>query len=130
AKEDYFRTIDKHEETIIQLAVTSARKILHQELAGNEEAFLAVIKESIKELQDDAYIHIYVNPDEYGHVVAQKSELEQIVGTKDLISIYADPELGKYDCIIKHPNGQIDASIDLQLRQIKNVLAEKVMEQS
>ena len=60
----------------------------------------------------------------------QKPELEQIVGTKDLISIYVDPELKKTDCVIKHPNGQIDVSIDSQLRQVKNALFEKVMEES
>lgn len=47
-----------------------------------------------------------------------------------MISIYADQQLQEGDCTIKHPHGQVDVGIDLQLRQIKNMLAEKVAEQS
>lgn len=130
AKEDYFRTVDKHEETIIQLAIASAEKIIHHELQINKDLMLTIINEAMTELYNEAYIHIYIHPEAYELVVKQKPELEQIVGTKDLISIYVDAELQKNDCIIKHPNGQIDAGLDSQLRQIKNALFEKVMEES
>lgn len=130
ANEDYFRTIEKHEDAILQLAIASADKIIDARLDEDRTKFVEIIKGAIAELQDYAYIHIYVHPDEYENVVKQKAELEQIVGTKDLISVYIDQDLNDKACIIKHPNGQLDASIDLQLRQIKNVLAEKVLEQS
>lgn len=130
AKQDYYKTIDKHEETIIQLAIATAEKIIHHEIQVDNSFIANIIGEAINELKNEAYIHIYCHPEAYELVVMQKPELEQIVGTKDLISIYVDPELKKTDCVIKHPNGQIDVSIDSQLRQVKNALFEKVMEES
>lgn len=58
----------------------------------------------------------------------QKEELEQIVRNDDVISIYTDRNLQEHSCIVKHPYGQIDVSIDTQLQQLKIALEEKVME--
>ena len=130
ANADYYRTVEKHEEAILQLAITSAEKILHQHLDKDKTAILGVIQGAVKELEESASIQLNVHPDQYGHVVNLKPELEQVVGIKDLITIHTDPELDSYGCVIKHANGQINASVDMQLKQIKNALSEKVMEQS
>lgn len=40
------------------------------------------------------------------------------------ISIYADDTLLVNSCIVEHPYGQIDATIDTQLEQVRNALLE------
>src|SRR5699024_3215618 len=122
--------IYKHEETIIQLAIATAEKIIHHEIQVDNSFIANILGEAINELKNEAYIHIYCHPEAYELVVMQKPELEQIVGTKDLISIYVDAELKKTDGVIKHDTGHIHVSIGTQLRQVKNALFEKVMEES
>src|SRR5699024_10997816 len=107
AKQDYYKTIDKHEETIIQLAIATAEKIIHHEIQVDNSFIANIIGEAINELKNEAYIHIYCHPEAYELVVMQKPELEQIVGTKDLISIYVDPELKKLIVLLNIPMAKL-----------------------
>src|SRR5699024_5131300 len=102
----------------------------HHEIQVDNSFIANIIGEAINELKNEAYIHIYCYPEAYELVVMQKPELEQIVGTKDLISIYVDPELKTTDCVIKHSIVQIVVSINLQLRLLKDALFKKVMEET
>lgn len=128
ATEDYHHTVAKHEEAIIQLAITVAEKIINDKISEDDRHFTSIIKQAIEELKDRSHVTIYVHPKEYRFVVKQKEELEQLLEDGEIISIYTDQQLEPGDCIIKHPFGQLDVSIDVQLQQIKNALSEKIME--
>jgi len=126
ANQDYYRTIEKHEEAILQLALASAEKIIKDKLVENHTYFISIIKHAIEELKDRSKIVIYVHPCQYSFLVEQKPELEQLLEENELLSIYTDKHLREDDCTIKHPFGQVEVGIDVQLEQIKNTLAEKL----
>src|SRR5699024_6154446 len=102
----------------------------HHEIQADNSFIANIIGEAINELKNAAYIHIYCYPEAYELVVIHKPAIEQILGTKDSISIYVDTAPKKTDCVINHPNSTTAVSIDSQLRQVKNALCEKVMEES
>src|SRR5699024_12496244 len=58
AKQDYYKTIDKHEETIIQLAIATAEKIIHPEIQVDNSFIANIIREAINELKNEDYNHI------------------------------------------------------------------------
>lgn len=128
AKQDYDKTINKHEYAILELAITIAEKIIANKLEEKPESFIDMVKQAIQDLKDSSQVEIYVHPDNYQLILNQKEELEQMVRKEDVISVYNDRELDVGDCLIKHPYGQIDVSIDTQLQQIKHVLEEKISE--
>lgn len=129
ANRDYHRTIEKHEDAILNLSIAVAEKIMKEKLADDYHTFLPIVKHAIEELKERANIVIYVHPTKYHFLVEQKDELEQLLEEDELLSIYADKQLKDEDCVIKHPFGQIEVGIDTQLHQIKNVLAEKIAEE-
>ncbi|MFB4475339.1 flagellar assembly protein FliH, partial [Oceanobacillus caeni] len=57
-----------------------------------------------------------------------KQELTQLLENNLKLSIYVKEELDVNACIVEHPFGQIDASIDTQLSQIKQILQDVVQE--
>lgn len=128
AKKDYEQTIEKHEKAIVHLAVTVAKKIISEEIRDNQDHFTAIVRKAIDDLKDKSNISIYLHPYDYQFVIRQKEELEQMVEDGETISVYVDQHLNEGDCVIKHPFGQIDVGIDLQLQQIKSALEEKVTE--
>ncbi|WP_053075064.1 flagellar assembly protein FliH [Ornithinibacillus californiensis] len=129
AKKDYELTLEKSEETILLLAVHVAEKILKHELEQNSESFLPIVKDAISAIKDQREISIYLHPDHYEYVLAQKNELDRILDSKATLSIYLNERLEYGSCVIEHPFGKIDASIDTQLLNIQQVLYEIVMEQ-
>lgn len=128
ATNDYYQTVEKHEQTIIKLAISMAEKIMEQKITEDHQQFTSIISKAIEELKDHSYVTIYVHPNKYRFVMKQKEELEQMVEDGDIISVYMDQELKPGDCMIKHPFGQIDIGIDSQLQQLKNALDEKLAE--
>jgi len=128
AKDDYIKTVAKHEKAIIQLAITTAEKITKQHIAHSEDGMLEIIKHALEDLKDRSNISIYVEPADYEFVSKRKEELEELLEADELISIYADQHLNQGDCVIKHPFGQLEVGIDVQLKQIKTALEEIVLE--
>lgn len=129
AQADYYRTIEKHQEAIIHLAMTTAEKIIRQKMQEDKELVMSFVKEAIEELKDTSHITIYVHATQYQTMINQKQELEQLIEDRDMLSVYTNNQLQKDDCIIKHPFGEVEVGVDVQLKQIKDALAEKMAEE-
>ncbi|GGA63105.1 flagellar assembly protein FliH [Ornithinibacillus halotolerans] len=128
AKRDYQQTVEKSEEAILQLAISVAEKIMKQELSNQPEAFLPIVKAAIAELKDQNELIVYVHPDNFEELIANKLDLEKVVNQKATLSIYMNENMQVGSCVIEHPFGKIDASIQTQLNKIQEVLHEIVQE--
>lgn len=128
ALKDYHLTVEKSNETILDLAIHTARKILNQQISENPNEFLTIVHSAIKEIKDQPVITIYLHPDNYENVLQQKEELVQILENESKLSIYSKEDIAVNSCLIEHPFGQIDASIDTQLKQIRSALYTVAME--
>ena len=128
AQKDYQATLEKSDHAIIELAIATADKILNKKLEEEPEQFINIVKSAIEEIDDQSTVMINLNPANYETVLNQKDELERILTHDTKLSIYLNEELGENDCIIEHPYGQIDASIDTQLKQIRDILHELALE--
>ncbi|MBP1949123.1 flagellar assembly protein FliH [Virgibacillus litoralis] len=128
ATKDYHSTIDQSDETILELAIHVAEKIIKKELNENPESFIQIVNTAIKEIKDQSELSIYLHPNNYELVMKQKDEIVQLVD-KDLnVSFYINDQLKEDSCLIEHPFGRIDASIDVQLQELREVLYEVNME--
>lgn len=125
---DYIATIEKHSNTIVQLAMHVAKKIIDTEIKTDEHVMKGIVEKAVRHLKDTSTISIYVHPMHYASLHAQKEELEQLLDEDELLYLHVDSNLQENDCMIRHPFGQIDASVDTQLKQIKRALEEKIME--
>lgn len=128
ARKDYYSTIEQSDEVILDLAIHTAEKILRQQLNEQRERFVPIVQSAIKDVKNKSEVTIYVHPENYNFVVRQKDELKQFDKGKLNISIYASDELNEGSCLIEHPFGQVDASIDTQLQQLREALHEVNME--
>ncbi|MEI3597119.1 flagellar assembly protein FliH [Oceanobacillus sp. SE10311] len=127
-KVDYQKTLEQTEYVITDIAIHTAEKILGEKLNESPEKFLEIVRLALKEINDQSVVSIYLHPNNYETVLAQKTELKRMLEKDTKLSLYIDEELPENSCIIEHPFGQIDASIDTQLEAIRNVLKELVME--
>ncbi|MGM8211755.1 flagellar assembly protein FliH [Virgibacillus sp. W0430] len=124
ATKDYYTTVEESRDTIIQLAIHTAEKILKGKLTDDPALFLPIVKTAITEMKELSKISIYLHPDDYEFVLKQKDDLIKSLDGDTKLSIYMDQKLAKNDCLIVHPNGQIDAGVDTQLQQIARALQE------
>jgi flagellar assembly protein FliH len=124
AKRDYHAIIEQHVDAILEIAVQTAEKIIQQKLNDDPEVFLSIIKAAIKELNDQSEVAIYLHPNQYAFVVQHKDELASLLENNTKLSCYVSDELKENGCMIKHQFGQVDASIDTQLEELRYILLE------
>src|SRR5699024_3670236 len=106
ARKDYFETIAKHENAIIELAIATAEKITKQHLTESVTGMVEMVKEAMEDLQKRSNISLFINPHDYEHVLSRKEELEELLEVGEIISIYNDERRNVGDCCIRHPYGQ------------------------
>lgn len=128
ATKDYHALIAKNDETIVDLAIYVAEKIVKQKISDDPSHFLNIVKAAIKELQDQTVITIYLHPKNYAFVMDHKQELSKLLEDNMKLSIYVKDFESENACIIEHPFGQIDTSVDTQLNQIRQMLQDVVQE--
>lgn len=121
---DYHSTVEQSEEVIVDLAIHTAGKIIKQKITDHPSAFLAIVKAAIKEIKDQSVVTVYVHPDAYELILQQKEELRHLLHADTKLTIYVNEELNNESCVIEHPFGKIDASVDTQLTQLREVLHE------
>lgn len=124
SKMDYLDKLAKAEQTILDLGIKVAGKIICTQLDQSEEAFVSIVKRAIKEARDYSEVELHIHPEHYQSILSQKEELQAIFPKEINVYIYPDSDLEVNSCIIESGNGRIDASVDSQLAEIKRKLAD------
>ncbi len=122
AQADYYRTVAKHEDTILHLATGIAEKILKKKLSEDPAHFLPLVQSALKEMREQGVVKIYVHPSKYKAVLENKEELQELLEHDAKLSIYIKEDLSEDGCLIEHPFGRLDAGVDTQLDQIREML--------
>ncbi|WP_066193886.1 MULTISPECIES: flagellar assembly protein FliH [Gracilibacillus] len=122
AKQEYGEIVVKSDETILQIALAVAEKVLHEELKSHKEQFIPVAKSLIAQVKDHPQIKLFVPNSVYPLFIENKDELEAIVHHKTDFMIYPAEDKNPYQVMIETPSGKVDASIDSQLDEIRKRL--------
>jgi|SRR5690625_353556 len=122
AYKDYESTVQSSTETILKLAIHTAEKILNEKIKDDASSFNSIVEAVLKTVKTDDLITIYVHPSKYELLIQQKDQLQKNVDGQARVQIFINNELHEEGCIIEHPFGQIDASVDTQLKQIHKIL--------
>lgn len=121
AEEDYRKYIEQSEGVILNLSIAIAGRIISEVLEKEPSSWTHLIQQAIKEVRDQEMIKIMVAPDRFTQVLKDKEAL-QAVAHNAVLQIFPDESLGENACYIETPYGRIDASVDQQLRVIKQKL--------
>lgn len=124
SKEDYEKYLQSAETTILELAIEVAEKIMNNKIKEEEENFLYLVQNALKEVRKQKEIQLHVSPIHYEMLVAEKEELLQLFPIKPNLFIFPDETIDENACIIETANGRLDASVDTQLLMIKSKLLE------
>ncbi len=126
--EDTRRQVDEFwitvEPEILKLAVDVARKVVHKEINESPDVVLNTVKIALYQIKDRQALKILVNPADYELLREHK---EEIMGSCDgmrSLEIVEDRRTQQGGCLIEAENGNLDARIDTQLREVERALME------
>lgn len=114
--------IQESDQVIIELSVEIAKKIIKKEINDDSTIPLNMIKEILKETKETERISIFVCPDDFAYIHSARLDLLRDLNGQIELSVYPDPSIEEGGTIIRTSNGTLDAKIDTQLEEIKNIL--------
>jgi len=107
---------------LVQLALAIASRILHRELNVDPDAILGLVRAALAKAQTKEIHRIRLHP---AHEVPLRRAMAQLMPGAT-IEISADATLKPGDVILETAQGQLDASVSTQLREIERGLADRV----
>jgi flagellar assembly protein FliH len=110
------------EEQLVELAIAVSRRILHRELTVDPQAVQALVKAALDRIESRDLRRIRTHPMHRDFV---RSVLERGCPGKD-IEIVADETLRPGSLLFETEHGDLDASVDSQLEEIRRGLADRL----
>jgi flagellar assembly protein FliH len=110
------------ESDLVTLTVAIARRVLRRELSVDPEAIHGVVKAALAKLQSKEISVIHTSPD---HVEAIRGYFEK-AGLSASVETVADPALEVGGVVLETRRGNLDASVETQLKEIERGFADRL----
>jgi flagellar assembly protein FliH len=110
------------EADLVKLALAIARRILHRELAVDPEAMRGLIQAALEKLQSQEIYRVRIHPSQEALV---RSMLEHSPQARSL-QFQSDPALEHGAAVFETTRGNLDASVETQLREIEQGLTDRL----
>lgn len=108
---------------MLKLIMAIAEQVIHCEVSIKEDVILATLDGALDAAIESDEYHIKINPDDFTVVTEKKPELvASITGLKN-ITLETDQKIIRGGCLIESDLGQVDATIDGRLDEIRHHLA-------
>ena len=119
----------RSEVNLVKLAMIIAKAIVHAELKVNQEVINSIVKQAMADVLNKKNICIRVNTTDLQHIDELKEEAMSSTDGIINVSFQADDSVSPGGCIIETDMGFIDGRIDNELREIEEILMNKVEEE-
>ena len=106
------------ESDIIELALTMARKVIHQEVALDSDIVVAHVREIISSIAEKGLIRVLVHPSEVEHLQSYRPTFLGADGEPVQLGIEPDETIKPGGCMIESSQYFINATIEQQLEAI------------
>lgn len=107
---------------LIELSLEIAKKVIHKEVELERELILAVAQDAIKKVGErEEHIVIKINPLDYEIMISHLDMLKSQSGIKDIV-IEPLATISPGGCYIETQTGEVDARIEEQLKEVKDVI--------
>jgi flagellar assembly protein FliH len=109
------------EADVVQLALAIARRVMRRELAVDPEALRGLALAAMEKLQAQEIHRVRTHP---SHAALLASVLREKTGAE--IEVVADPSREPGSVVFETTRGNLDASVESQLREIERGLADRL----
>lgn len=116
------RVINENERDLIKIAFLIASKVVHHEIQHNNEVVVNIAKSALEKTTKAGKVILRINPTDYDYLVEFKSKIPEFADLNDSLEIERDPSVGRGGCIVATNAGEIDGTIENQLRILKDAL--------
>lgn len=121
-QQDRQRLIEHHEQDLIKIAFSIATEVLKTTLEMQPEVVSNVVEAALSKIATNQKIELCVSPLDYQLVHQYIEQREGEGWDREHFKIVTDENIGRGGCRVNTETGDIDATLETQLRVLKNIL--------
>jgi len=106
---------------MVQLVLDIAKKVISDELTQNKEAILSLVKKALQKCAFKKMLVLKVSPLDFDFILENKGRICMMVEGISDIEIVSELSLDQGSCIIETPSGEINSSMDIQIKEIEKI---------
>ena len=120
--DDAEKFLAQAKQSVVELAITIAEKVVSQKLLSDKNIFLKLYENAVKDLTAQRWIKLTVGKHDFEIASANSKYLVGLVSGADRIEIVVLDDAPVGTCIVETSEKIVDASILTQLQVLKNVI--------
>lgn len=118
--------ISKYKNEIEMLSLDIAEKIIKQRIELKDDTIISIIEDVIKKYKNVEWVKIYISDkDNVRKIEADKALISELKKVSNDIKIEVSKDLESGSCIIETPDSLVDAGINTQLDNLREILLNK-----
>lgn len=118
--------ITRYEKGLSKLSIEIAEKILRRKIEDKDNLISGIIKNIIKDYRNVEWVKVYISSkDDFISVQADKDLLNELNKISNDVKIEVLEDLDEGSAIVETSEGIVDASIDTQLKNLKEMVLSK-----
>ena len=114
--------ITSAENTIAEMVLKIANKILPRHFIDVPQMILPLVQEAVRKVKDQPKVVVKVAPEAYELVMLAQTELQGQLEGSGVLEVVSDQSLKVGDCVVESPNGVVDAGVSTQLKLIEQAV--------
>jgi flagellar assembly protein FliH len=116
------RVLGNLEQELVAMVAAATDLVLMTPGAVRPELIIGVVRGAVAKVSQAERLTVHLNADDLALAEEFRPELVKGLGQLQHLELIADAELGRGDCLVETPQGQVDASLDTRRRQLWQVL--------
>ncbi len=118
--------MEKAEKDVLMLALSIAEKIIHQEVTSHQDTVQNILKAAMRNILDRDNIKVRLHPQDFQYMMVNKEDF--LLGFDGIKNIVFEEDGGiiRGGAIIETQFGEVDARIDRQFTEVKNLLLSSI----
>jgi flagellar assembly protein FliH len=114
------RLREQAESDLVRLAIAIARKVVGREVSADPETITGVVKASLEKLRLQEVLRVKLNPEHKARIAEYLARF----GASH-VEVLGDPALAPGAVVFETTRGNLDASVETQLREIERGLTDR-----
>ena len=108
------------EPEILELSLQVAEKVIALELSRQDKAYVFMVRSALRQLQSKDQVQVRISDQDLAHLTGRIIEAIEAEGPQ--VEVCVDNQLAKGACLIESVSGTLDASVAVQLQNIRRRL--------
>lgn len=121
-EQDKRRLLAEAEAGLITLALAVAERVCKHPVAASSETALANVRAVLTHVADDADPVLHVSPQDHASLAEALPKLVAELDGLSHVAVEADDAVSPGGCVLHTRHGQVDATLEMQLRRVAEAL--------